>query len=115
VIETIQLITQFGAVAVLVIGLAALLRGDVRTRQELGQVERAANEAIQRLDKRLVMLLEEHKQELAQVRADHMAMLEAITRDRDFFREVAMEALQKADRSAEVAATALQHAESTRR
>jgi hypothetical protein len=115
VTETIQLITQFGAIAVLVIGMFMILRGDIRTRHEIGQVEKAASEAIGRLDNRIKALMEEHARELVQVRAEHQEALRTLMQDRDFFREGMIEALQKADRSAEVAQRALEHAESTGR
>lgn len=56
-VDMLGLITQIGAVAVLFLWLAALMRGDIRTRQEL---ERAQAE-ITRADQRLKDLTAAHE------------------------------------------------------
>lgn len=117
-----QWLLQGGSTAVLLFGIFALIRGDLRTKQELA----ARDDAIGRLDARIKALLEEHERVLSAARDEHGRVLGAvrsdcdtrvtsIEKDRDFFRDLALRSLQSANRSTEVAARVVAHAESVER
>ncbi len=107
----LSLITQSGAVAVLLLGFMALLKGMLRTKFELDQVQHAAEAATTRLDGRIRQLIEEHERELAAVRADAQARIAALEKDRDFFRDIAFRAVQASTRVASVAERVVGRAE----
>jgi hypothetical protein len=107
----LSLITQSGAVAVLLLGFMALLKGLLRTKFELEQVQRASEAAVTRLDGRIRQLSEEHERELVTVRAEAAARVASVEKDRDFFRDIAFRALHASGRVADVADRALSRAE----
>ena len=121
-----QWILQGGSTAVLLIGIWALMTGRIRTVQEVQAIQKDKDDAITRLDMRIKdiqsdcaeqvrNMLTEHAAELAALRLEHAEAIKVLEQDRTYFRDLAMAALQKADRSAEVAQRALQHAEGTGR
>ena len=132
-----QIVLTGGSTGVLFLGIVAIMRGDLRTKQELEgvklaaevratEVKEASDAAIARLDariaqliadheRRMAALIEEDRRELAHVREDCQARILTVERDRDYFRTIALRLLETADRSTVAAARAVDLAASDRR
>jgi hypothetical protein len=123
VTEAFQWVIQFGAVAVLFLGVLAIMRGDLRTRQEVDKIEQSKIELVTQHETAMTTLKEQHEQvsvmqkaayeaaihrldaRLVQLTGDHTMSIQALrdemsgrvvsAEDRaNYFRDIAFQALQ---------------------